>query len=197
MFTVTYSDEDDDPPAQILLSSTEKAPLKPANSKNKEYFLGVDFTTTVTGLSWGPHSYYFVASDGNCSSHRVASRAPMSRATTLTGTTLPKSGTMNTPRTAPQPTPSTSASPMPMPMMRLPSPSSSSSTASPTKWRGPTLADEFVNGVDYVTSVSSQPGARIAFRFPFRRHHRGVVGAEPWSLRHGRLARLERGTGLL
>ena len=27
-----------------------------------------------------------------------------------------------------------------------------------------------------------------------RRHHRGVVGAEPRSLRHGRLARLERGT---
>ena len=135
VFTVIYSDEDDDPPAQILLFSTEKALPQARQLQNKEYFRG-DFTTTVTGLSWGP-SYYFVASDGNCpfiGSHL----GPMSRATTLTGTTLPKWDYEIAPEDGSQPTPSTSASPMPMPMMRLPSPSSSSSTASPTRWRGPT-----------------------------------------------------------
>ena len=53
VFTVTYSDEDDDLPAQIHLFLDGKHTLNPANAKNKEYFRGVDYTVTLRGLSWG------------------------------------------------------------------------------------------------------------------------------------------------
>ena len=65
-FSVTYLDEDNDPPSQIFLFlDGKKYALKPADSKNREYFRGVEYTTTVKGLDWGPHAYLFTASDGN------------------------------------------------------------------------------------------------------------------------------------
>ena len=168
VFTVIYSDEDDDPPAQILLFlDGKKHSLKPANSKNKEYFRGVDYTTTVTGLSWGPHSYYFVASDGNSpiSSGRI--QGPYVRGDDPDWNNPPEILDYEiTPE---------DGSPADIFDFRVTyadaddeAPKSVQLVLDGKSYkmaRANSKADDFVNGVDYVTSVSSLAWGPHAFRF--------------------------------
>ena len=61
-FKVRYNDDDNDPPSTIQLLLDGKAYDMVQVKSSNAYYKGVYYQVSLTGLSWGPHSYAFTAS---------------------------------------------------------------------------------------------------------------------------------------